>query len=130
MLESMALPDEDHPTGTNLHNQDSEPVTENLFVLTVATLVTYSKAVHIGVLARYQMHFHPLGPNVEWHNGAIHTILHMHFQLLGPNAEWNNGTIPTILDTSQGKESYHPVDRNVWLPLKVLRMRRETTNTT
>jgi len=50
MPESMALPDVDHPTGTNLHNQDSEPVTENLFVLTVATLVTYNKAVHIGVL--------------------------------------------------------------------------------
>lgn len=90
MPESMALPDVDHPTGTNLHNQDSEPVTENLFVLTVATLVTYNKAVHIGALVQCKMHF----------------------QLLRPNVECNNGTIHTILDTSQGKDSYHLVDRD------------------
>lgn len=99
----MALPNMDHPTGTNLNSQDSEPVTEDLFVLIVVTLVTNNKAVHIGAFAQYKMHFQPLGPNAKWNNRKIHTIL----------------------DTSQGKESYHLINRNTWLPLKVLHMRRK-----
>ena len=83
----MALLDVDHLIGTNPNSHDREPVTEDLFVLTVGTMVTYNKAVHLGVLALYRMFSQLLELNAEWNNAAI---LYMHSQLLERTAEWNN----------------------------------------
>lgn len=124
----MALLNVNHLTGTNPNSYASEPMMEDLFALTVATLFTYNKAAHIGVLALYRRHSQLLGPNAELNNTAVPKILYMHSQLLERNAKWNNRAIPTILDTSQ--DHYHLVDKSCWLPLKELLMRRKTTNTT
>ena len=73
MLESMALLDVDHLIGTNPNSHDREPVTEDLFVLTVGTMVTYNKAVHIGVLALYRMFSQLLERTAEWNNELSNT---------------------------------------------------------
>ena len=69
----MALLDVDHLIGTNPNSHDREPVTEDLFVLTVGTMVTYNKAVHIGVLALYRMFSQLLERTAEWNNELSNT---------------------------------------------------------
>ena len=71
----MALPAVYRRTGTIFRNKDSEPATEDQFVLIVELLDIYNRVVRTGVLVHYLMLFQPQVCSAGWINAVTLTTL-------------------------------------------------------